>query len=212
MILLFMNVDQALSDELSEFKYNQNKSLRLNEVNFLKITSRDCKNFGLKRDPLALTPQNILETFPKEISFLFFKKHIHTLCYYAVSYISKTIGEEFRPQVEELLLTQIESCFFSGKMRRPKLCDDLKNKAALFDLTVLLGHFCSKESLRVFKMINCEFEKIGKQECSLYQDTTKPLNKCPFYFSNKREAQELHRSYYSKNCKRPRWRKLKCLN
>jgi hypothetical protein len=211
-IFILLWSQMSLAQDLNKFKYDQNKTLKHNELSFLKTTAQDCENFGYKRAGSDLTPQAVLETYPKEISFLFFKKHIHTLCYYAVSHISKTITDDFKSQVEQVVLNEVDKCFFLGKIKKPKLCDDLKTKAALFDLTILLGHFCTKDSLRVFKAANCEFKKVGERECALYQDSSKPLARCPFAFANQREANDLYKSYYSKTCKRPKWRKPKCLN
>lgn len=211
-LLMIFFTFYSFGQSLQDLKYDQNQTLSHNEQRFLKTTTEDCKSFGYKRGANELSPQAVLETYPKEISFLFFKKHIETLCYYAVSHISKTVSEEFKTQVEEVVLNQVDKCFYKGKVQKPKLCKDLKNKASLFDLTILLGHFCSKNSFNTFKTVNCEFKKAGDRECSLYQDSGKPLSRCPFFFANQRESNELHKSYYSKTCKSPRWRKLKCLN
>jgi len=194
-----------------ELKYNQSKSVSFNEKNFLKNITKDCKDFGYKRGPKEMTPAQILATYPKELSFLFFKKHVNNLCYYAVSHISKYTLSDFKDQTEKILLETIDHCLSKPKSKKPALCSELDTKATLFDLTILLGSFCSRSSLSVFKKVNCRFKTVGERECKIYQDSVRPLDKCPFQFSNQEELNSLHKSYFGNHCKRLKWRKPKCL-
>ena len=200
-----------------KLKYNQRKSISFNEKNFLTNLSKDCKNFGYNRDREKNSPVEVLETYPKEVSYLYFKKHINDLCYYAVSHITKYIVSDFKDQVESVLLGSVKTCFDEKKAltsnNKAKLCAELDTKAVLFDLTILLGTLCTKESLNLFKSVHCRFKEVGDRECRIYQDSSRPLDKCPFHFSNSQELDKLHKSYFGSHCKSKerKWTLPKCI-
>lgn len=195
-----------------ELRYDQGKSIAYNEQNFLINIAKDCNDYGLKNTSSNIGPDEILQTFPKTVSFLYFKKHINELCYYSLSHVVKYISSEFKQQTEDLLLGSLNKCFDEKEKKRPKFCAELDSKAILFDLTILLGSFCSVKSLNGFKKVNCRFKEVGERECKIYQDPIRPLDKCPFQFSNIEERENLYKSYFGKTCKKLRWRKPMCLN
>ena len=191
--------------------YNQNKSLAVNEKNFLSNMKRDCKNYGYELTSGAKSPRDILTTYPTEIAYLIFKKHLNNLCYYSASHIVKYLVSDFKDQVQALFTSAVEKCFTETKELKPLFCRDFTTQAPLYDATVVLGSFCNTKSLKTFKKVNCHFKYLGEKKCSMYEDAGKPLKKCPFYLTNIQQSNDLHKSFYGKRCKRLRWRKPACL-
>ncbi len=92
-----------------------------------------------------------------------------------------------------------------------KLCEGLLETSSLFDITVILGSYCSKKSLKTFKDINCQYKKIAEQKCELYLGLDKGKEECPFHFTNKNEVKDLHKSFFGKQCKKLKWSPPNCI-
>jgi hypothetical protein len=195
---------------LDLYKYNQKKSVSSNEDFFLKNLSFDCQNNGYDREKNDTSPKEILATYPKELAFLYFKKNIKTFCYYSFSTLMKYLSRDFKKQTEDILVTTVRNCIKDHKSY--KLCGEIHKISTLFDLTILLGNYCSKKTLNAFKKVNCHFQEVAKKNCSLYSGVVQTNDNCPHYYTNQREIKELHKSYFGSHCKRLKWRKPKCIN
>lgn len=192
-----------------QFSYDKSLSIFENEQRFLSNLKRDCKTFGTRKYDDLLTPAEYLETYPKDIAFYFFKKNIKEICYYGISITLKYLDDHVKPETEALLLGFVESCL---ENKRPyEGCSDFKKAPTLFDLTVILGNYCSKKTLGVFKRLNCLYKELKEAECRLYQTENTPPQECPYHYSTKVEIKDLHKNYFQNNC-RLKWRAPSCIH
>jgi hypothetical protein len=197
----------ALGREL--YSYDKSVSIYQNEQRFLNNLKRDCKTFGTRKYDDLLTPGEYLETYPKDIAFFFFKKNIKEICYYGISLSFKYLDDHVKPDTETLLVDFINSCL--DKQRPYVGCADFEKTPTLFDLTVILGNYCSKRTLDIFKRINCLYKDLKEKECSLYQNGETPAQECPYHYSSKVEVKDLHKNYFRKSC-RLKWRPPRCIH
>ena len=211
LIIHLMLTQLSFAEDLKALKYNQKNSLTKNEANFINAMKQDCKSRGYIYGQGDMTVRDVMETYPKSLVFMFMKKNLDQFCYYAISNMTKYLASEFKEQTEELIVIITKQCFVEDMLDKPKMCRSFNEKAVLFDLTILLGSFCSKKSFNLLQKIYCHFKKLGDKQCRLFKDHGKPLNKCPFYFTNQQESLNLHKSYYNNECKRPKWIKPSCL-
>lgn len=191
-------------------KYDHTKSLEVNEQQFIKLMELDCKDYGYQREAGVAGPLEIMQSYPKEIVQLFLNKHKQMWCYYAFSHMAKYLIKDYKNQTEKVVLELAGDCLKSDLKTKPRICNEFNSKAILFDLTYLLGNFCTKKSYKLFRRLNCEFKRIGDNQCKMFQNSARPLERCPFDFSNQKEFLELHKSYFNKKCNSPKWRKLNC--
>lgn len=209
-LFFFLLCFQAYS-QIESLKYDKDKSVGVNEANFLKNLKLDCDKKGYLRKDKELAPVDILKTYPTPVAFYFLEKNIKSVCYYGFSTAIKYLSNELKEKSENLLVNTINKCLADNKTYQ--LCDGMNDVSTLYDSTVLLSQFCSLNTLKTFKEVNCQFKKVANKKCDLYTGMGKPLEECPFYFSNKRDIQELHKTYYSSSCrKKYKWRAPKCLN
>lgn len=190
------------------YSYDKSISIFENEQRFLSNLKRHCKDYGLKQNNDLLTPAESLETYPKDIAFYFFKKNIRQICYYGVSLSFKYLWGHLQQDTEALAIGYVRNCL-SPKPTYTS-CSEVNKTSTLFDLTVILGHFCSTDTLKLFKQINCRYKTIKDQECKRFIDQGKPIQECPYYYSGKVETKQLHKNYFQKTCKL-KWRAPDCI-
>lgn len=190
------------------YSYDKSVSIFENEQRFLKNLRRHCGDYGIRQVDDLLTPSEYLETFPKDIAFHFFKKNLKEICYYGVSITLKYLGSYLKQETEELAHKVVDDCLSSKSSFMA--CGHFDRTATLFDMTIILGHFCSSESLKRFKAINCHYKELKQRECRLYLDEGHPEEECPYYFPSKVEVQQLHKNYFHSNCQK-KWRPPSCI-
>lgn len=210
LIFICMTSSWAKISSKMQYKYNQKKSVGFNEKQFLKNIKQDCKDYGYSRKWNELSPDDVLQTYPKELAFLYFKKHINSLCYYSASRLIKYLHNDFKKQTEKLIVQAVKDCI--GKQKKYPICQDINKQSTLYDLTVMLGSYCSRNTLNAFKQVNCHYKDVSDHHCSLYKNLNKPLKNCPNYFTNMIEVKDLHKSYFGSHCKRLKWKKPSCIN
>ncbi len=209
-IFIILFTTTAMAVPLKSYKYNQTKSVSYNEKQFLSNLQNDCKHYGYKRKAKEVSPADILATYPKELSVLYLNKHYRNICYYGVSTALKYLHDDYAAQTEKIIISLVQLCL-KDKKNLP-VCVGMKSRASFYDLTILLGSFCNKKTLKSFKTVNCAYKKITEQDCKMHQSSNDPLAECPYNFSNESEVKELYKSYFGTHCKRLKWRKPKCLN
>ena len=211
LINIFLLISSHAYSNLDHLKYDKNKAVGLNESLFLKNLKFDCDNKGYLRKDKEISPVDILSTYPAPLAFYFLEKNIKTICYYGFSRAVKYLASELKEKTESLLVNTINKCLENQESF--KLCEGLGDMSSLYDSTILLSQFCTPSTLKTFKQVNCKFKKVANKKCDLYTGMGKPLEECPFYYSNKRDINELYKTYYSSSCKqRYKWRAPKCLN
>ncbi|MDP7319174.1 MAG: hypothetical protein QF441_01135 [Bacteriovoracaceae bacterium] len=192
-------------------KYDQRKSVQFNEQQFVKNMQKHCRYMAKDEVGLGYKYRETIETYPEELLILFFKKHIDGFCYYNVSVLAKHLHKKFKKQVEDILHDLINICL-TEKKYDAAICKSLLTQSSLYDLTLILGTHCTKRSFSDFRIVNCSYKKLVDKKCSLYNGNIKNKEKCPFYFQQRKEAQDLHKVYYGQTCKKPRWKPLACLS
>lgn len=205
--LIFSAVFSAQAREV--YSYDKSESVFENEQRFLKNLQRHCADYGIKQSDDLLTPSEYLETFPKDIAFHYFKKNIAEICYYGVSITLKYLGDHLKTDTEELAIKIVDDCL--SKSPSYIACGHFDRASTLFDMTIILGHFCSKDSLRRFKAINCRYQNLKEDECKLYSSQGKPKEDCPYYFSSQVEVKQLHKNFFHPGC-RLKWRAPSCIH
>ena len=206
----FCYADNKVDAKMALYKYNQKQSVSYNEKGFLRNLSYDCEKNGYDRGVNDTSPKENLATFPKELAFLYFKKNIKSFCYYSFSTLMKYLSRDFKSQTESIIVSVVEGCIKDDESYR--LCPEIQKIASLFDLTILLGNYCSLKTLKAFKKVNCHFKKVAKRNCSLYSGLNSTNDNCPHFYTNKREIKELHKSYFGSHCKKLKWREPKCID
>ena len=181
------------------YSFDKSVSIFENEQRFLKNLARHCHDYGIRQNDDLLTPSEYLETYPKDIAFHFLKKNLHEICYYGISITLKYLGDHLKPETEELAVLLIENCL----SKKPSFisCEHFDRTSTLFDMTVILGHYCSSKSLESFKAVNCRYKDLKESECKLYLLQGKPIEECPYFYSSKVEIQELHKNFFQYQCK-----------
>jgi hypothetical protein len=207
--LIFISNILVFAKSKSNYQYNQKKSVSYNEKQFLNNMRVNCASYGHKEIRPNDLSKNALETYPKELAFLYLKKHLKTFCYYSVSTLLKYLYDDFRDQTEFLVNKIVKMCVTDHK--KYTICEGFKNESVLFDVTVILGRHCTKKTLVSFKKINCLYKEVVDKKCSLYSSVNNPLKVCPGFYTNKVSVKELSRSYFSANCPRRGWKPPKCL-
>ena len=180
-----------------------------NEQRFLKNLKRDCVNFGSKKYDEILTPFEYLETYPKDVAFYFLRKNIKQICYYGISMSFKYLDKHLPSESEKLVADFVSSCLKNEKKFLG--CENFNKAAPLYDVSVLLGSFCSKRSLELFKAINCKYKQLKINECKYHIDAGSPVQTCPLYLNIKLEIKELHKVYFQSGC-RLKWRPPYCIS
>ncbi|MFT6631843.1 MAG: hypothetical protein ACJAS4_001804 [Bacteriovoracaceae bacterium] len=206
----FSYAENIKTKKISLYKYNQKKSVSFNEKGFLRNLSYDCEKNGYDRGVNATSPKENLATFPKELAFLYLKKNIKSFCYYSFSTLIKYLSRDFKTQTENIVVSVVEGCVKDNDSF--KLCPEIQKISSLFDLTILLGNYCSWKTLKAFKKVNCHFKKVAKRNCSLYSGLNRTNENCPNFYTNKREIKELHKSYFGSHCKKLKWREPSCID
>lgn len=207
---ILFNITAAKSSEnMTKLKYNNKGSVKENEEKFLKNLNLDCRDNGYNQKVDEISSNDVLATFPSEVAFFFFKKNIDKFCYYSFSTLVKYLFKGFKKQTEEIVLKTVSECLSNSK--KYPLCEGINNTSRLFDLTVILGNYCSPSSLQVFKKINCQYKKVADKKCELYLGLEKGKDECPFHFTNKTEVIDLHKSFFGKHCRKYKWLPPKCL-
>lgn len=199
---------QRYQKEMKALRFNSQYSHQKTSENFLKNLSRDCKGFGFKKideDP-TISPLKVLESYPKEIALKYFKENYEDLCFYGFSLGLKYLIKEYKNKLDDILNVTVMNCF--AKEKSAKLCQQ-KNKEFFYnDLTPLLNTMCSKQSLKTFNKLYCEYKQLKKKKCDYYAAAT--YQKCPEYQAHLVDIESLFKLFHNKECKRFSKRKPRC--
>ena len=66
----------------------------------------------------------------------------------------KYLYQDFKNQTEDLIVDVVNKCLLNVKTFQ--FCPEFQKTATLFDLTILLGNYCSNKTLKTFKKVNCQ--------------------------------------------------------
>ncbi len=206
LLLIVASFQNVFAREI--YSFDKSNSIFENEQRFLSNLKRHCHDNGVGQDNDLLTPSEYLETYPKDIAFHYFQKNLAEICYYGISIVLKYLGDHHKSDVEKVALDFAKSCL--SKKKNYIGCRAFDRTSTLFDLTVILGHYCSANSLETFKDINCRYKELKQKECSLYLSQGRPIQDCPYFYASQVEVEELHKNFFHHQCKL-KWKAPRCI-
>ena len=194
----------------SDQDFSKKNSLVLNEKLLWSLLEKKCQKQEIKNEIIKDEAFfNSLKSYPKEMVIIALKNRSFDLCYSAFSVTVKFLIPEYKTFAEQQVYNVINRC--TGEVLKKDLCLDFVKPEIYYDLTHLLGEFCNKESLSQFYKVQCRYQYLVNKKCELYSTKKKTIEECPFYFSNKREVEDLRNIFIGNNCKKiPVRKKTEC--
>jgi hypothetical protein len=188
--------------------YKANLSINENQKGLNGIVSSVCKKSSIKFIQSEGQINEALKSYPKELILHYLKTFDQSYCYKAFSLIVKYLIFDYRVETEKVINKVVHNCI-QGKAKTP-FCEQFSQSQTIFDLSFILGQFCTKETLKTFRALNCFYDKGHVQYCSLDQGLLKDASIWPNYHLKQSEIKELHQIYFNASGPRTKWKKLKC--
>ena len=188
--------------------YKANQSIQENQKTFNTLVSSVCDKNSIKFIQGQRQINEALKSYPKELVLHYLKSFDEKQCYKAFSLVVKYLIFDYRVETEKIINKVVLNCI-QGEIKSP-FCQHFSQSETIFDLSFILGQFCTKQTLKTFRALNCFYNNTQKEYCSLYQGLIKDSNKCPNYHLKQREIEDLHQIYFNSSCPRRKWKKLKC--